>query len=84
MLPAWVMGFADGSEHGSYLALDLGGTNLRVCLVTLEQLGNNFDMIQSKYKLVRFCDRYFANRVACRIAKGDRRTAIWICRRMSR
>jgi hexokinase len=24
MLPTWVLGFADGSETGSYLALDMG------------------------------------------------------------
>jgi len=53
MLPAWVMGFPDGKEKGPFLALDMGGTNLRVCQVVL--LGDNrkFDMIQSKYRMVR-------------------------------
>lgn len=52
MLPAWVMGFPDGNEKGPFLALDLGGTNLRVCEVVLLKEGRKFDMIQSKYRLV--------------------------------
>lgn len=51
MIPTWVMGFPDGMEKGRYLALDLGGTNLRVCEIDLEGNGK-FDMIQSKYRLV--------------------------------
>jgi hexokinase len=46
------MGFPDGNEKGPFLALDLGGTNLRVCEVVLLKEGRKFDMIQSKYKLV--------------------------------
>lgn len=53
MLPAWVMGFPDGTESGAYLALDMGGTNLRVCEVVLLKDGRKFDMIQSKYRMVR-------------------------------
>jgi hexokinase len=53
MLPTFVMGYADGNETGAYLALDLGGTNLRVCAVDLDRPGRSFDMIQSKYRLVR-------------------------------
>lgn len=50
MIPSWVMEYPDGSETGDYLAIDLGGTNLRVVLVHL--LGNHkFDMEQSKYHL---------------------------------
>jgi hexokinase len=52
MLPAWVMGFPDGTESGAYLALDMGGTNLRVCEVVLMKEGRKFDMIQSKYRMV--------------------------------
>ena len=52
MLPAWVMGFPDGTESGTYLALDMGGTNLRVCEVVLMNEGRKFDMIQSKYRMV--------------------------------
>jgi len=51
MLPAWVMGFPDGTESGAYLALDMGGTNLRVCEVVLLNEGRKFDMIQSKYRM---------------------------------
>lgn len=79
MLPAWVMGFADGSEHGAYLALDLGGTNLRVCVVVLEKEGQKFDMIQSKYRLV-FCGPSFTNFIARGAANGDWRTIVRICR----
>lgn len=38
-----------GHETGEYLALDLGGTNLRVCQVTLKQ--KKFDMVQSKWRI---------------------------------
>lgn len=50
MIPGWVMEFPTGKESGDYLAIDLGGTNLRVVLV---KLGGNrdFDTTQSKYKL---------------------------------
>ncbi|SCV04757.1 LAME_0H21000g1_1 [Lachancea meyersii CBS 8951] len=50
MIPGWVMDFPTGKEKGDYLAIDLGGTNLRVVLV---KLGGNrdFDTTQSKYKL---------------------------------
>ncbi|KAF9541083.1 glucokinase [Mortierella hygrophila] len=36
MIPTFVSGRLDGQERGSYLALDLGGTNFRVCLITLK------------------------------------------------
>lgn len=50
MIPGWVMEFPTGKESGNYLAIDLGGTNLRVVLVKLS--GNHtFDTTQSKYKL---------------------------------
>ncbi|CAF4655505.1 unnamed protein product, partial [Rotaria magnacalcarata] len=35
MFPTYVRNIADGSETGQVLALDLGGTNFRVLLVTL-------------------------------------------------
>ncbi|RYP75159.1 hypothetical protein DL770_007467 [Monosporascus sp. CRB-9-2] len=31
----WVIGFPSGHEEGQYLTVDLGGTNLRTCMVTL-------------------------------------------------
>ncbi|CAA90848.1 Hexokinase-1 [Schizosaccharomyces pombe] len=50
MVPTWIIGTPDGNEHGSYLALDLGGTNLRVCAVEVQGNGK-FDITQSKYRL---------------------------------
>ncbi|KZT50279.1 hypothetical protein CALCODRAFT_444837 [Calocera cornea HHB12733] len=50
MIPTFVFGWPRGSETGSYLALDLGGTNLRVCLVTLAG-GGKFEITQTKYRL---------------------------------
>ena len=50
MIPTWVLDFPTGSETGDYLAIDLGGTNLRVVLVKL--LGNSkVDTTQFKYAL---------------------------------
>jgi len=37
MLPSFVAKLPDGSEEGSFLALDLGGTNFRVLLVTISK-----------------------------------------------
>lgn len=50
MLPAYVFGWPSGKETGSYLAVDLGGTNLRVCLVELEGDGK-FEVTQTKFRL---------------------------------
>lgn len=50
MIPTFVFGWPKGQEIGDFLALDLGGTNLRCCLVTV--LGDGkFEMTQSKYRL---------------------------------
>jgi hexokinase len=50
MFPTWVFGSPTGNEAGDYLAVDLGGTNLRVCLVKL--LGDSkFTLTQSKFRL---------------------------------
>lgn len=51
MNPTWVMDFPDGYETGTYLALDMGGTNLRVCEITLTENKSEFDIIQSKYRM---------------------------------
>jgi len=51
MIPTWCMAFPDGHETGSYLALDMGGTNLRVCEVTLTSEKGEFEIIQSKYRM---------------------------------
>jgi len=50
MIPTYVYGWPTGKEVGPYLAVDLGGTNLRVCQVTLEGDGK-FEILQTKYKL---------------------------------
>ncbi|KAK8861266.1 hypothetical protein IAR55_002085 [Kwoniella newhampshirensis] len=50
MIPTFVFGWPTGEEKGDYLALDLGGTNLRVCLVTLLGHGK-FEVTQTKYRL---------------------------------
>ncbi|PGH12523.1 hexokinase [Polytolypa hystricis UAMH7299] len=47
----WVLGFPTGEEKGSYLALDMGGTNLRVCEVVLSEEKGEFDITQSKYRI---------------------------------
>lgn len=42
--------YPTGQEIGDFIALDLGGTNLRVCFVTL--LGDGkFEITQTKYRL---------------------------------
>ncbi|RXW20864.1 hypothetical protein EST38_g5000 [Candolleomyces aberdarensis] len=50
MIPTFVFGWPSGDELGDYLAIDLGGTNLRVCLVNLQGKGK-FEVTQSKYRL---------------------------------
>ncbi|KAG0747480.1 hypothetical protein G6F57_004511 [Rhizopus arrhizus] len=48
MIPSYVSGRCTGQETGHFMALDLGGTNLRVCHVSL--LGNGEHTIrQQKY-----------------------------------
>ncbi|KAJ8082217.1 hexokinase [Marasmius tenuissimus] len=50
MIPTFVFGWPTGKERGDYLALDLGGTNLRVCLVNVQGEGK-FEITQTKYRL---------------------------------
>ncbi|ORX94914.1 hypothetical protein K493DRAFT_220417 [Basidiobolus meristosporus CBS 931.73] len=50
MIPSFVTGRPTGQETGSYLALDLGGTNFRVCLIDLKGNGE-FVTAQHKYAL---------------------------------
>ncbi|KAH9482884.1 Glucokinase [Psilocybe cubensis] len=50
MIPTFVTAVPDGTETGTFLALDLGGTNLRVCEVVLN--GNKtFNLVQQKYRV---------------------------------
>ncbi|KAL8953499.1 MAG: hypothetical protein Q9222_000646 [Ikaeria aurantiellina] len=51
MNPTWVMGYPDGHETGTFLALDMGGTNLRVCEIILPEEKGEFEIIQSKYRM---------------------------------
>ncbi|KAG0738250.1 hypothetical protein G6F26_011675 [Rhizopus arrhizus] len=48
MIPSFVSGRCTGDEKGHFLALDLGGTNLRVCHVTLLGEGE-YTIRQQKY-----------------------------------
>ncbi|KAF8646614.1 hypothetical protein AX16_007115 [Volvariella volvacea WC 439] len=50
MIPTFVFGWPTGQEKGDFLAVDLGGTNLRVCLVAVQGDGK-FEITQSKYRL---------------------------------
>jgi hexokinase len=45
------MAFPTGYETGTFLALDMGGTNLRVCEIILTEAKSEFDIIQSKYRM---------------------------------
>ncbi|KAF9535059.1 hypothetical protein CPB83DRAFT_781091 [Crepidotus variabilis] len=50
MIPSFVQGVPDGTETGTFLALDLGGTNLRVCEVVLNG-DKTFNLVQQKYRV---------------------------------
>ncbi|KDR83514.1 hypothetical protein GALMADRAFT_235701 [Galerina marginata CBS 339.88] len=50
MIPSFVTAVPDGTETGTFLALDLGGTNLRVCEVVLNG-DKTFNLVQQKYKV---------------------------------
>jgi hexokinase len=47
----WVTAFPTGRETGIYLTIDLGGTNLRVCLITLTDEQGGHETRQEKYTL---------------------------------
>ncbi|KUI71970.1 Hexokinase [Cytospora mali] len=51
MYPTWVFGFPSGQEKGQYLTIDLGGTNLRVCWITLKGPSRDTEVLQDTYKL---------------------------------
>lgn len=50
MLPSYVVKRPNGKELGTFLALDLGGTNFRVCEVSLEGQGR-YRMMQKKFQI---------------------------------
>ncbi|EXJ60574.1 hexokinase [Cladophialophora yegresii CBS 114405] len=47
----WVTSSPTGHETGTYLTIDLGGTNLRVCLITLTDEMGGHSTTQEKYTL---------------------------------
>lgn len=51
MIPTWVQGYATQNESGTYLAIDIGGTNIRVCEITVEGNGK-YELLQAKYRIV--------------------------------
>ncbi|KAL7268658.1 glucokinase [Rhizina undulata] len=52
MIPTYVTGVPNGTEKGVYLAVDLGGTNFRVCSVVLNG-DTTFTLTQSKVAIPR-------------------------------
>jgi hexokinase len=51
MVPTWCMSKPTGFETGAFVAIDMGGTNLRVCEINLPDSPGEFDIIQSKYRM---------------------------------
>uniref|UniRef100_H2ZPF4 Phosphotransferase n=1 Tax=Ciona savignyi TaxID=51511 RepID=H2ZPF4_CIOSA len=52
MLPSYVTSTPDGTEHGDFLALDLGGTNFRIILVKITPNPNsNIQMDNQVYSI---------------------------------
>ena len=47
----WVLGWPDGHEQGQFLTVDLGGTNLRICWITLKERKGETDVTQQEYRL---------------------------------
>ncbi|KAJ2890591.1 hypothetical protein IWW38_004049 [Coemansia aciculifera] len=52
MIPTYVCGRPTGKETGTFLALDLGGTNLRVCQVTLNG-DTTYSLVQQKFTITQ-------------------------------
>lgn len=51
MYITWNIGFPSGDEKGDFLTIDLGGTNLRICWISLRGKGNDIDIRQDQYEL---------------------------------
>ncbi|KAF7687187.1 hypothetical protein HF521_014415 [Silurus meridionalis] len=51
MLPTYVRATPDGTEHGDFLALDLGGTNFRVLLVRVRSGRRSVEMHNKIYTI---------------------------------
>ena len=56
MLPSY-LGLPTGAERGDYLALDFGGTNVRVLLYRLEG-GGHYEVLSHVAKPLRMCGEY--------------------------
>src|SRR5262249_44957493 len=51
MLPSYVRALPNRTENGNFLALDLGGTNFRVLLITLRANDTRADMSSKIYRI---------------------------------
>lgn len=51
MYVTWVEGFPTGDEKGDFLTVDLGGTNLRVCWISLKGNKEEIGLEQEQYTL---------------------------------
>lgn len=45
----WSFGYPTGHETGSYITIDMGGTNVRVCNVVLTDGKGGVDLVQEKF-----------------------------------
>ena len=50
MFPTFVFNWPTGKETGDFLSLDMGGTNIRTCLVRLKG-DRTFELTQSKFRI---------------------------------
>lgn len=51
MNPTWVMQLPRGDEKGAFFTMDMGGTNFRVCKVTLKGTAGKYDVVQMDNKI---------------------------------
>lgn len=51
MYTTWVLGLPSGHERGDFLTVDLGGTNLRVCWISLSEGKGDTKVDQEQYSL---------------------------------
>lgn len=51
MNATWVLGWPSGDECGEYLTLDLGGTKLRICWITLGERKAETEVDQGIYQI---------------------------------
>ncbi|KAL1880565.1 hypothetical protein VTK73DRAFT_5578 [Phialemonium thermophilum] len=49
MNPTWIVSLPDGNEQGTYITLEIGGTNVRVHQITLTGRTSQFDRISSEW-----------------------------------